>query len=93
MNSPLTNPKAIAERGEEIYRARYKEQYEREHLGKFVAIDVETGKAYISETPEGALGTARADSANGLFHLIQVGFLGAFRVTRTNHASLDWIFR
>lgn len=90
---PLSNPKDLAERGEKIYHSQYKEQYEREHPGEFVAIDVTTEKAYVGQTPEGVLETARDDSQRGLFHLIQVGFSGAFRVSYTNHADLDWIFR
>lgn len=95
MNRHPTNPKAIAELGEKIYSEQYKEQYERDHPGKFVAIDVATQKAYIGETPEGVLDAARADSPNGIFHLIQVGFSGAFRVSYTYHtdANMDWIFR
>jgi hypothetical protein len=90
---PLSNPKAIAERGEEIYRNNYKELYEREQPGKFVAIDITTERDYLADTPEAALEAARAASPTGLFHLIQVGFSGAFRVSYADHATLDWLFR
>jgi len=94
-NQSLTTPKAIAELGEKIYRDRYKEPYERDHPGKFVAIDVTTQKAYIDQTPEAVLEAARKDSPEGLFHLIQVGFPGAFRVSYTTHANedMEWVFR
>jgi hypothetical protein len=90
---PPSNPKAIAERGEEIYRDKYKESYEREHPGQFVAIDITTEKDYAANTPEAALEAARADSPTGLFHLIQVGFSGAFRVSYADHATMDWLFQ
>jgi hypothetical protein len=90
--STILNPNDAAERGEKIYRERYKEQYEREHPGKFVAIDVLTQKAYISETPEGALDSAHAAATSGIFHLIQVGFAGAFRVSQTQESNMDWVF-
>jgi len=95
MTSNFTNPKAIAELGEKIYSDRYKDEYERDHPGKFVAIDVTTQKAYVGDTPEGVLNVAREDSPHGIFHLIQVGFSGAFRVSYTNNddAGLDWVFR
>ena len=93
MKPQLSNPTAIAEAGERIYRDQYKEQYERDYPGKFVAIDVASGKAYVADTPEGVLEQARADSADGIFHLIQVGQPGAFRVSYTNHSNVDWIFR
>lgn len=94
MSPRLSNPKAIAELGEKIYREQYKEAYEREHPGQFAAIDTTTGKAYLADAPEVALENARADSPAGLFHLIQVGFAGAIRVSHTNDpTAVDWIFR
>jgi len=89
----MSNPRQIAERGEAIYAARYKEQYERDHAGQFVAIDVQTEQAYISATPEGALAAARAQAPLGIFHLIQVGHAGAFRVSYFQNSDVDWVFR
>ncbi len=89
----ITSPKHIAERGEEIYRTKYKASYEEEHWGKYVAIDVLTEHAYVDETPEGALEKARTAAPRGLFHLIRVGSPGAFRVSYTNDTSVDWLFQ
>ena len=92
--SPLfSSPKEIAERGEKIYAEKFKLQYEREYQGKFVAIDLTTETAFVGDTPEGVLDEARKASPNGIFHLIQVGFSSAFRVSYTNHAVVDGIFR
>jgi hypothetical protein len=88
----LSNPKVIAERGEQIYQQKYKSAYESEHLGKFLAIDVNTEQAYLGDSPLEALESARKGSPRGLFHLIKVGAAGAFRVSYTNDANLDWIF-
>jgi len=91
-DEPLTNPKALAGRGEHIYQEKYKGRYESEYSGKFVAIDVRTEKAYIADSAVEALEAARKDSPRGLFHLIKVGAAGAFRVSYTNrNASLDWL--
>jgi len=92
MNLPFSSPKAIAEVGEKIYAERYKDEYERDHVGKFAAINVLNGQAFLGDTPEAALEWAKQDSPNGLFHLIQVGFPGAFRVSYANHVSVDRIF-
>lgn len=89
----LSNPKAIADRGEAIYREKYKDAYEANYLGKFVAIDVVSQNSYIGESAEQALELARKEAPTGLFHLIKVGSLGAFRVSHTSNAKLDWIFR
>lgn len=91
--SPISNPKAAAELGEKIYQERYKDAYEMEHPGKFVAINVVNGDPYIADTPEVALDTAYTDAPTGIFHLIQVGHAGAFRVSYSQNASVDWIFR
>lgn len=90
---PPTNPAAIADQGERIYRERYQVDYERLHSGQFVAIDIDTERAYVGATPEAALQAARAANAAGLFHLVRVGSPGVFR-TAYSEASPhgDWIF-
>lgn len=87
VKSAFFNPEKVAELGEKIYRERYKERYEREHPERFVAIDIDTGLAYLGETPEDALEKAMAAAPEGVFHLVQIGFSGAFRVAYTSHAS------
>ncbi len=83
MNYSLSDPEAMAKRGEELYREKYKEKYELEHADEFVAIDVTTGEAYLGQEPAEAFEKAREESPNGLFHLIQIGHAGAFRVSYT----------
>lgn len=91
--NPISNPKIAGELGEKIYRERYKDEYEREHPGKFVAINVLNENAFIGETPEEVLDRAHATAPTGVFHLIQVGHAGAFRVSYSQSTSLDWIFQ
>ena len=89
----ILDPNVAAERGEKIYRDKYKKQYERKYPGMFVAINVLTEEVFISDTPEGALDSAHAAAPDGIFHLIQVGHAGAFRVSHTQETNLDWVFR
>jgi len=91
--SPISNPKVAADLGEKIYQERYKDVYEQEHAGKFVAINVQTAATHIADTPEVALDNAYAASPDGIFHLIQVGHAGAFRVSYGQSSSVDWLFR
>jgi hypothetical protein len=93
MTFSLSNPKAVAEAGERIYKEKYRQQYEQDHRGKFVAIDVTTSDAFIGDTAEKALEEARLKSPNGIFHLILVGSPGAFRVGYSNGATADWLFQ
>ena len=90
---PFNNPRLIAEHGERIYSDNFREKFEKEYLGKFVAIDVTTEKAYVGDSPEEAYGTARQNSPKGVFHLIRVGSPGAYKVSYTSNAAMDWIFR
>ncbi len=94
MNMPISNPQDIADAGERIYSEKYKEEFEKKHSGKFVAIDVITEEAYIAEQPEEALDAARKASPKGYFHLIKVGSPGAFRVGYiSNNARSERLFR
>ncbi|MEN6560677.1 MAG: hypothetical protein ABFD52_07875 [Acidobacteriota bacterium] len=88
-----SDPRAIAECGEAIYLKKYKDAYEIEHMGKFVAIDVLTEKTYIADSPLEALTHARQDAPLGIFHLIRVGATGAFRVSHAINDATDWLFR
>ena len=83
-------PQNIAERGERIYQERYKTEYEAKHLGRFVAIDIESEEAFLADTPEGALNQARSTKPEGKFHLIRVGSPGVYKLGYSkggNHGS------
>lgn len=77
----LSTPQDVVRRGEEIYAQTYKEDYEARYQGKFVAIDVMSGKAYVADFADDVLQEARKAAPAGIFHLIKVGFSGAFRVS------------
>ncbi|MBI3447710.1 MAG: hypothetical protein HY049_02130 [Acidobacteria bacterium] len=86
-------PQVIAERGEQIYRERYKDEYERLYSGQFVALDVDSGSPFVADTPEGALDAARRAQPTGRFHLIRIGSPGVFRMSYAGSGSHgDWIF-
>ena len=85
------DPQEVAEKGEEIYAAKFQERYEAEKAGHFIAIDVLTAEAYIAPHPEEALELARRNAPDGIFHLIKIGSEGAFRVSYTTNASSDWV--
>ena len=86
----LTDPGKIAATAEKIYEERYREVYEQDHSGHFVAIDVQDGEAYLAEFPEGALQLARERAPHGVFHLIRIGAPGAFRVSHVGEQASCW---
>ena len=93
MNPSISDPKVIAEAGEKIYNERYRTQYEAEHRGKFVAINVKNGHATLGESSEETLEAAKKTNPDGLFHLIKVGSPGAFRVSYTLNGDNNWLHR
>jgi len=90
--TPLT-PKAIAERGEQIYRLKYQADFEANHHGKFVAVNVNTQAATLGATPDEALENAHSADPKGMFHLIRVGFPSAFQISyAASDSRIDWLF-
>jgi len=63
----------IAEEGTKIY-ARLKVKYEPKENGKFLAIDIDTEKAYLGNTSAEALELARQNHPNKVFCVIKIGF-------------------
>ena len=69
---------AVAAAGERLYR-KLAPSYEREY-GKYLAIDVDTGRAYLADSPQDALRLAESADATGSFHLVRIGYKGLYRV-------------
>jgi hypothetical protein len=90
---PSQNPKQLAEKGEAIYRNKYQQEYERLRIGKYVAIDLSTEKAYVADTPEGAVELLQKENPKGFFHLIKVGSPGVFKVGYSYRNERDWLFQ
>ena len=90
-------PEMIAHRGEAIYKEKFQEVYERllrsKYFGKFLAIDISSEKAFVDDTPLGALQKAQAENPDGLFHLVKIGFPGVYKLGYTSGERGDWIFR
>ncbi len=86
-------PQEIADKGEALYRERYRAQYEQEHVGQFLAIDITSEEAFVAETPEQALETAQKRNPNGFFYLVKIGSAGVYRVGYAGHTNLDRVIR
>jgi hypothetical protein len=68
----------IAERGEAIYREKYRGDLEKTSNGKFIAINVTNADATSADTGEEALRLALEKDPSGFFHLIRIGHKAAF---------------
>lgn len=62
----------IADRGEQIYKDLFQQQYEKDYGGQYVVIDVLRKCAYVSDTAADAVIKAKGDNQDGLFHLIKI---------------------
>lgn len=90
----MNNPKAIAEAGERLYADRFKANLEATSRGKFAVIDVVSETVAVGDTPEAAFDTAKRTAQNGIFHLIRIGYPGAFQASyQYRHGTQDWLFR
>lgn len=92
MNPPY-NPNSIAQAGQEIYKRKFQEQFEKDHRGKYAAINVRDENATVGDTAEQALDAALKADPKGVFHLVRIGFASVFQAGFASSASENWIFR
>ena len=71
---------SIAAKGERLYARKFARDYEADHSGEYLAIDVDAERAYLASSPEEALKLAQKNNPNGSFHLVKIGFEGLYRV-------------
>jgi hypothetical protein len=68
----LCEPSEISRKGDRIYDAKYRAEYEASNQGKFVAINILDESATLGETPVAALDAAQWSQPSGIFHIIRV---------------------
>ena len=68
-----TNIQKIAEEGSKIYE-QIKGSYDPKEKGKFLAIDIDSRKAYLGHTSAEALALARENHPDKIFYVVKIGF-------------------
>ena len=68
-----TDPELLASKGETLYTTRIKALVEPEHIGEYIAIDVDSGNYFLESTLVKAATKARATYPDKLFHFIKIG--------------------
>ena len=63
----------IADEGAKIYE-QVKTDYDPKEKGKFLAIDIDSGEVYLSDTSAEALELARKDHPEKVFYVVKIGF-------------------
>lgn len=63
----------IAEEGAKIYE-RVKADFDPKEKGKFLAIEIGSGKVYLGDTSAAALELARTNHPDTVFYVVKIGF-------------------
>jgi len=84
----ITSPEQIAKLGEEIYE-KNKESLERDSMGKFLAINVETEALFIADTPEEASRKAKEANPDAVSFLTKIGPDRGIFTSRTCRGAHD----
>jgi hypothetical protein len=63
----------IVSEGSKIYE-EIKDQYESSHKGEFLAIEIETKKAYLASSSAEAMVAARSENPGKIFYVMKIGF-------------------
>jgi hypothetical protein len=93
MTRAFANPQDIAKAGQKIYDEKYRSDCEKDRTGQFVAIDVNTERAFVAAGSQEAVEAAWTAEPDAVLHLIRVGARGAFKVCHASNAGGDWVFR
>jgi len=80
MKETRHSPEDVAARGEAIYARDIRSKVEREHPGKFVVVDVETGEFEIDADDLAATKRALAKHPGALLYGVRVGSPTAYRL-------------
>lgn len=67
------NIQEIADKGTQIYK-QIKSNYEPRENGRFLAIEIESGNAYLADTSAEAIVKAKENYPDKLFYLVKVGY-------------------
>jgi len=65
----------IVEKGDSIYRTKYKGDCQQRYFGQYIAIDIETADGFIATSAAAAIGSGQSAGKPGaLFRLIRIGY-------------------
>lgn len=81
MTRPGYDAEEIARRGEEIYaRDIFAEEFEAEHDGEFLVVDITTGSYEVDKSDIAASDRALARNPDALLYFMRVGRPSAYRI-------------
>ena len=72
----------LAERAEKFYQEKLKSMLEPSQVGKFVAIEPDSGSYFVNESDVEAIMNGRSVLPDKLFYLRRIGYNAAHRIRR-----------
>jgi hypothetical protein len=76
----MSSSREISEKGEAIYKAKYRRRYGANYFGQYLAIDLETTEAFVAPSATAAMQKAQIKGKRGaLFYLFRIGYHKARR--------------
>ena len=70
----------VARRGWSLYEQQIRPEVEPEHEGRFLVLDVDSGRYVVADDELEALDRAREEMPAGVFYLVRVGRRAAHRL-------------
>ena len=78
-----TDPDDVVRRGWDLYRRRIRHEVEPEHEGRFLVLDVDSGRYVVADHEVEALDRACEQMPTGTLYLVGVGRRTAHRIGRS----------
>lgn len=64
---------AVADKAREIYEAQFREEFEKNHHGKYLCIEPQSGSYFLGETFDQAVNAAIDKFPDRLTHTLRIG--------------------
>jgi hypothetical protein len=71
---------SVMERAKRLYAGQLQADLESRHMGRFVAIEPESGEYFLGDTFDEAVRAARTKYPSRLSHTIRIGHRAAFHI-------------
>jgi hypothetical protein len=72
--------KSVIDRAKQIYANQLQNDFESQHMDRFVAIEPESGEYFLGDTFDEAVKSARTKYPTRLSHTIRIGHRAAFHI-------------
>lgn len=72
--------RAIAEKARQLYESQLRDKLEREHQGRYLCIESESGSYFLGDTFDKAVNAAADEFPDRLTHTLRIGYSAALHL-------------